>query len=201
MKKHVSLILLFFWSSIFLGCASDSQKQVPGAADDISAPSVEAVKTIMKKNEILDWQYKGFGCELPGWVEALYNGGTTEVKKMYPEYDDKEIMVFWTEAGKLDYAEAMFNACLKKNTEEKPLDPIDSPELFDEDGMRIFTVGNEYRMEGLGKVFNLNGDIYLVKERCWVLLKEYFYDQDGNYQNEEISYRTVGVLVREDKGL
>lgn len=198
MKKLLILSLFVFYSSIFLSCASNSSKVISGAEEETVAP---VVKTALKKNEIMDWQYKGFGNELPVWVEALYKGGVSEVKKMYPEYDDKDLVVFQTYAGRLDHAESLFNVCIKKDTEEKPLDPIDRPELFDEDGMRIFTVGNEYRKEGLGKDFNLNGDIYQIKERCWVLLKEFFYDDDGNFQNEEISYRSIGILVREDTGL
>lgn len=196
MKKTLVLSILILISTFFVSCASTAEKPIP--TDEPAAP---AVKTGMQTYEILDWQYKGFGKELPDWVKAFYEGGMTEVRKLYPEYTEDTVNLFQTYSGTLEHSEALFNSFLKKRMEDDSEKRLAQLGEADEDGMLSFTVGEEYRSTELSTTINVSGDICVVKERCWVLLKETYYDSNGDFQNEEISYRSIALIAREDKGL
>lgn len=40
-----------------------------------------------------DWEYRGFGRELPAWVEPYFRGGIAAVRAACPEYAGKEILI------------------------------------------------------------------------------------------------------------
>ncbi len=58
-----------------------------------------------KKLLFEDWKYRGFGYELPVWVEAAYHDNKIAIKNLIPELSDKEIVILRGEGFNSDQAE------------------------------------------------------------------------------------------------
>lgn len=158
-------------------------------------------KVELKTKEIIDWQYKGFGKELPEWISATFDGSVySEVNKIFPELQNNKPVVFSCAAENLDQAEALFSNCLQKIAEANDMEG-QSEKITDKFDSNLLLGSEQYKSDNVDVAFNLGGDIYLVKDHSWILLKEYFYDDEGNLEREELSYRTYAILVREDSGL
>lgn len=41
----------------------------------------------------MDWKYRGFGAELPQWVEAAYKKDAKKLKKNIPEFTDADLVI------------------------------------------------------------------------------------------------------------
>ena len=58
-----------------------------------------------KKLLFEDWKYKGFGQELPVWLEAAFENDVSAIKKAVPELSDKEVMIVRAEGINSDQAD------------------------------------------------------------------------------------------------
>lgn len=58
-----------------------------------------------KKLLFEDWKYKGFGQELPVWLEAAFKNDVLAVKKAVPELSDKEVEIVRAEGINSDQAD------------------------------------------------------------------------------------------------
>lgn len=58
-----------------------------------------------KKLLFEDWKYKGFGQELPVWLEAAFENNVPAVKKAVPELSDKEVEIVRAEGINSDQAD------------------------------------------------------------------------------------------------
>ena len=58
-----------------------------------------------KKLLFEDWKYKGFGQELPVWLEAAFKNDVPAVKKAVPELSDKEVEIVRAEGINSDQAD------------------------------------------------------------------------------------------------
>ena len=52
-----------------------------------------------------DWKYRGFGRDLPVWVESAYNDDIPGIKKVLPELADKELLIVSAEGINSDQAD------------------------------------------------------------------------------------------------
>ena len=52
-----------------------------------------------------DWKYKGFGQELPVWLEAAFENDVPGIKKVVPEIADKEVEIIRAEGINSDQAD------------------------------------------------------------------------------------------------
>ena len=52
-----------------------------------------------------DWKYKGFGQELPVWLEAAFENDVPAIKKVVPEIADKEVEIIRAEGINSDQAD------------------------------------------------------------------------------------------------
>lgn len=52
-----------------------------------------------------DWKYKGFGQELPVWLEAAFENDIPAIKKVVPEIADKEVLIIRAEGVNSDQAD------------------------------------------------------------------------------------------------
>ena len=52
-----------------------------------------------------DWKYKGFGQELPVWLEAAFENDVPGIKKVVPEIADKEVLIIRAEGVNSDQAD------------------------------------------------------------------------------------------------
>ena len=52
-----------------------------------------------------DWKYKGFGQELPVWLESAFENDVPAIKKVVPEIADKEVEIIRAEGINSDQAD------------------------------------------------------------------------------------------------
>ena len=52
-----------------------------------------------------DWKYKGFGQELPVWLESAFENDVPGIKKVVPEIADKEVEIIRAEGINSDQAD------------------------------------------------------------------------------------------------
>jgi hypothetical protein len=52
-----------------------------------------------------DWKYKGFGQELPVWLESAFENDVPAIKKVVPEIADKEVLIIRAEGVNSDQAD------------------------------------------------------------------------------------------------
>ncbi len=85
--------------SVFMGCVS-----APAAADDVSSAAPEQNSALSVQVEAAepepfdDWKHRGFGAELPGWIEPAVSGEVASVRKFFPESEGKHLAIV-TAAG------------------------------------------------------------------------------------------------------
>lgn len=112
MKKILKLLFASIILIFFEGCAS-----TPSSVDnEISSPSEiknkQEVKKLRSKEDKYDnWQYKGFGQDLPEWVEILLSDSLDANKKLermvkyFPEIESPNIAYVIIDSDNLDQAE------------------------------------------------------------------------------------------------
>jgi hypothetical protein len=90
MRKILLITLTAFAAVLLTSCITTSgvKKEQP--------PAQELVD---------DWEYKGFGRELPAWVEQYFLGDIATVQAVSPEYAGKEIQVISASGKNADQAE------------------------------------------------------------------------------------------------
>lgn len=52
-----------------------------------------------------DWKYRGFGQEMPVWLEAAFENDVSAVKNAVPELSDKEVVIVRAEGINSDQAD------------------------------------------------------------------------------------------------
>lgn len=52
-----------------------------------------------------DWKYRGFGQEMPVWLEAAFENDVSAVKNAVPELSDKEVVIVRAEGINSDHAD------------------------------------------------------------------------------------------------
>lgn len=87
MKKIFRILFLLMISITFLSCATTSSDT--GVSDAVSAPEEKSSNTENRRKEeklrFNDWKYRGFGKELPDWVEPAIDNKINVLKKTVPE--------------------------------------------------------------------------------------------------------------------
>lgn len=68
-KKNVTLIILSVFSICFFSCASSENK-----ANEKNQSLITIPEEVKKEIRFDDWKYKGFGYEMPIWVEDAIDG-------------------------------------------------------------------------------------------------------------------------------
>lgn len=112
MKKILKLLFASIILIFFEGCAS-----TPSSVDnEISSPSEiknkQEVKKLRSKEDKYDnWQYKGFGKDVPEWVEVLLSDAVDaqskpeKMLKYFPEIETPNITCVTFSSDNLDQAE------------------------------------------------------------------------------------------------
>lgn len=93
MKKFIiTSLFILLTGGLFVSCAS--------------APKSEAEDNKTKEPLPLfdDWQYKGFGQELPLWVKPALNQNEKKVKDCFPEEASESIIIITTQGTNSDQA-------------------------------------------------------------------------------------------------
>lgn len=85
MKKTVYIILSLFFVMCFASCASNDVVAEP-------AVSTKNNKQTEKKLRFEDWKYKGFGKELPVWIEPALAQDINTLKKLVPEMANASVV-------------------------------------------------------------------------------------------------------------
>ena len=91
MKNFIRLFLPFLLVISLISCATSG-----------------AVKENQPKGKKLlfeDWKYRGFGHELPVWLESAYKDNLTELKALVSELSDKEVLILRGEGSNSDQSE------------------------------------------------------------------------------------------------
>ena len=109
MKTIIKLLLPLLFIISLAACATTSQNG-----------SHKEKKQEKEKLLFDDWKYKGFGQELPVWLEAAFNNDALAVKKVVPELSDKDVLIVRAEGINSDQADKI----LKINEEELSSDFI-----------------------------------------------------------------------------
>jgi hypothetical protein len=96
--RKIFIFILFMYGALFLvSCATTSLvQQVQSPAEEKLSPAEEIFS---------DWEYKGFGRELPVWVEPYFRGGISAVQTACPEYEGKELRIVYASGKNSDQAE------------------------------------------------------------------------------------------------
>ena len=92
MKIRFSLILPLLFILCLCSCAS---------VQDVHKEKKQNSKKLLFE----DWKYKGFGQELPVWLEAAFENDVSAIKKAVPELSDKEVMIVRAEGMNSDQAD------------------------------------------------------------------------------------------------
>ena len=121
MKKilYLSLpLILIFTSSLMLA----------SCATTLSAANTKINNANSKTLRFDYWKYKGFGSELPLWIEHAIDGKINAIGKTIPELYGRELLIFTGKGVNSDQAE--------RNLESK-LNISESFKLYDEFWVRV----------------------------------------------------------------
>lgn len=121
MKKilHLSLPLILIFTSSFM---------LAGCATTLSAANTKINNANSKTLRFDYWKYKGFGSELPLWIEHAIDGKIDAIGKTIPELYGRELLIFTGKGVNSDQAE--------RNLESK-LNISESFKLYDEFWVRV----------------------------------------------------------------
>ncbi|MFA6855659.1 MAG: hypothetical protein WCR31_00490 [Treponema sp.] len=91
-----------------VSCAATSQlPELQTPAEEKLSPTEEIFS---------DWEYRGFGRELPVWVEPYFRGGVAAVQTACPEYEGKKLRIVCASGKNADQAEQALAAAITDNT-------------------------------------------------------------------------------------
>lgn len=93
MKRIVFFFLPLVFILFFAGCASNQLSNTEN-------------KQTEEKLRFEDWKYKGFGYELPDWVEPAIEEKKSKVIKYQPELADSTVEIFSGRGINIDQADA-----------------------------------------------------------------------------------------------
>ena len=121
MKKilYLSLPLILIFTSSFM---------LAGCATTLSAANTKINNANSKTLRFDYWKYKGFGSELPLWIEHAIDGKIDAMGKTIPELYGRELLIFTGKGVNSDQAE--------RNLESK-LNISESFKLYDEFWVRV----------------------------------------------------------------
>jgi hypothetical protein len=105
MKKRILLICVFsaLIVSAYSGCASSSSA---AASSKAAATSKSQARSTSKNTDIFDdWKYKGFGMQLPQWVQPAIEGKKDKVVKYFPDYTADQIEIVTASGINVDQSE------------------------------------------------------------------------------------------------
>ncbi len=94
MKTIIKLLLPLLFIISLSACATTSQNG-----------SHKEKKLEQEKLLFEDWKYKGFGQEMPVWLQAAFENDTSAIKNVVPELSDKEIAIVRAEGINSDQAD------------------------------------------------------------------------------------------------
>lgn len=105
MKKTIGLLAASCMIAILAGCAS-SPKQSEGAKEISKQMEKDKIK-VSKEQEIviLDWKNRGFGKDLPDWLDTALDGDFTAFKKTY-DCKNKTVLLVQSEGEDLELAQS-----------------------------------------------------------------------------------------------
>lgn len=151
--NKISIFFLILISIVFLSCTSTKISQ---------EEPVEEVEEVIEEDlfgkRYIDWKYKGFGSQLPPWIDSAFDNSIEEVRSIIPQLAEKKILILRVDSETLDQAELAIN-------------------------------------QGLENGISLEGDIYTLYERFWVMLADDFIQKEG------CPYTSLAILVVEESGL
>ena len=98
-KSKFFLVCLFFFF-LFQSCTStDIEKKnndLQGNSSSQNKKSNKHSKTDYEENaqnskklRFIDWKYKGFGLELPNWIDFVFDDDLTKLRQNYDEFTDE----------------------------------------------------------------------------------------------------------------
>lgn len=94
MKTLLKTLTLLFFIIMLASCATTS-------AGDTHIEKKQGQKKLLFE----DWKYRGFGQELPDWVEAAYHNKTDKIIDTVQELNEKEVLILRGEGVNSDQAE------------------------------------------------------------------------------------------------
>ena len=91
MKIRFNLILPLLFILCLTSCAStpSAEKEAGSGTQDVHKEKKQNQKKLLFE----DWKYKGFGQELPVWLEAAFKSDPAAIKKQVNELADREIQI------------------------------------------------------------------------------------------------------------
>jgi hypothetical protein len=99
MRNILLIIILLSAAVLSTSCATASvSSSLPSDAKTQTADAPDLLFS--------DWEYRGFGRELPGWVSAFFEGGTDAVRAACSAYEGKDILVISASGGNADQADS-----------------------------------------------------------------------------------------------
>lgn len=106
MKKRILIIcaLSALIVSAYSGCATSSSAAAPSKAAS-SASKPQAKSTSKNTDYFDDWKYKGFGMQLPQWVQPAIEGKKDKVVKYFPDYTADQIEIVTASGINVDQSE------------------------------------------------------------------------------------------------
>ena len=122
MKKilYLSLPLILIFTSSFM---------LAGCATTLSAANTKINNANSKTLRFDYWKYKGFGSELPLWIEHAIDGKIDAIGKTIPELYGRELLIFTGKGVNSDQAE--------RNLESDSKSISESFKLYDEFWVRV----------------------------------------------------------------
>ena len=154
--NKISIFFLILIYIVFLSCTSTKISQ------EEPVEEVEEVEEVIEEDlfgkRYIDWKYKGFGSQLPPWIDSAFDNSIEEVRSIIPQLAEKKILILRVDSETLDQAELAIN-------------------------------------QGLENGISLEGDIYTLYERFWVMLADDFIQKEG------CPYTSLAILVVEESGL
>lgn len=122
MKKilYLSLPLILIFTSSFM---------LAGCATTLSAANTKINNANSKTLRFDYWKYKGFGSELPLWIEHAIDGKIDAIGKTVPELYGRELLIFTGKGVNSDQAE--------RNLESDSKSISESFKLYDEFWVRV----------------------------------------------------------------
>jgi len=129
MKKilYLSLPLILIFTSSFM---------LAGCATTLSAANTKRNNANSKTLRFDYWKYKGFGSELPLWIEHAIDGKIDAIGKTVPELYGRELLIFTGKGVNSDQAE--------RNLESDSKSISESFKLYDEFWVHIADKKNKH---------------------------------------------------------
>lgn len=91
-------VTFFVAATVFVSCKTTSSVPEKYETGDKTSGEIEIAEpdeeiALPKNVYFIDWEYRGFGRELPDWVEPAFIGGAENVKRECARFSDVEIFL------------------------------------------------------------------------------------------------------------